>query len=829
MLLPVGSLDEKPGALGPGSVVAGHVLERELGRGGMGVVFLARHAETGAERAVKVVEVASDPELALRFLCEAEAMARADGHPNVVRVFSAGREGTRLHLVMERILGGDLGHLLAREGPPPVERAVEWTLGLCAAVAHHARGVLHRDLKPQNVLLDGDRPKLADFGLARLAGADALTRTGHFVGSPAYMAPEQASGGEPDERTDVYGLGGVLYALLCGRPPFGGGTANAVSELLGRRPDPPSSHRPGVPAALEAVCLRCLEKEPGARYARAVDLARDLERWRRGELAPRRAGLVAAGAAGLVGIAALGAGWAAWSAPVAAPLPSAEVAEVSSTDGERARDDYLRAVSGVLGPGAGGLQRRLEELARRLSPPELEALAPRKREALAEVARGASVELAARVAEHRKAGPLLDALAAVSQATPAVALPPALEELLDDALRARLVKLDWRKQSDVSQLVDFELRRARALDHRRRPPPELRDALERAFGARGGEFPLPWLRACLWADCDGLVSVGVLSPREALRAVPDGVLDDASAETPGSQALALVRLERALHRTERTSAGIQRVGLAAWRRTTADGELASSDPPTDLGPRWIYLARRLTMRVLFLRTCERLHDTPAEATAILERTIVLGREVMATCRPRIGEATVQLPVAAELREATECAASSLFRLGRVRECLAVWDEALATLTPLLGRPRTDSETAEQVREALRGATWQRVEADDPGAAAIARLALELARTPREERSAVVDLLRAHVDVSALRPHLAAVDAELLGDEERYRARIARVDDDDTGGKMLVLVAVQSALALGDRPLARTRAELAIGLYPDLEDELTPLLRQAEGR
>jgi serine/threonine protein kinase len=254
-------------------------LVRRLGAGGMGAVWLGHDDQLGVSRAIKVLPDSADLDLRLRFRREAEAMARVDDHPNVVRVHAAGEESGWAYLVMDLAPGGDLEARL-RAGPLPPDEVVRLGLALARALAHvHARGVLHRDLKPANVLFDeGGAPKLVDFGLARLSGRDRLTQSGALVGTPTHMAPEQALGLPVDVRTDVFGLGAVLYHALTGRAPVAEGPLTTVlSDVIERLPPRPGAVVPGVPPALEAVVMRALARAPEERFPTAEAFARALE------------------------------------------------------------------------------------------------------------------------------------------------------------------------------------------------------------------------------------------------------------------------------------------------------------------------------------------------------------------------------------------------------------------------------------------------------------------------------------------------------------------------------------------------------------------------
>jgi len=345
-----------PGAALPGADLGPYRLGERLGAGGMGAVYLAEHRATGHRCAVKLLPPASDPEAVLRFAREGEAMA-AVRHPNVATVHATGEADGRRFLVLEHLAGGDLARRL-RTGPLPVREAAAVVRDLAGGLAAvHARGVLHRDLKPANVLFDEQgTPKLVDFGLARLAAPRRLTATGEVFGTPAYMAPE-ATRGDPaavDERTDVYGLGAVLYEALTGRPPFTGKTPFAVLEQVhARAPAPAEALRPEVDAGLARLCRRALAKDPAARFPDAAALGRALDDWLAGRRPAGRRRLVAVAAGLGVGAAVLAAALALepGASPDATPAPSgAPPAAPAGDGGERRADPWTHRLPAPTGP-----------------------------------------------------------------------------------------------------------------------------------------------------------------------------------------------------------------------------------------------------------------------------------------------------------------------------------------------------------------------------------------------------------------------------------------------------------------------------------------------
>ena len=283
-----------------------YIILRELGRGAFGVVFLASDSVLGRKVALKVPRPLAlvTPEVRRRFVREAEAASRLD-HPHIVPVYDVGEEGPICYIASAYCEGPNLADWLRRRSAPvPFLQAARLVAILSAAVGHaHDRGILHRDLKPSNILLRpldpaaskydaacsdlGFVPRICDFGLAKLLDQDSHeTCSGVPIGSPSYMAPEQATGRLRDHgrATDVYALGVILYELLTGRPPLKGETDLETLRLVSEQdPPPPRGLREGIPRDLETICLKCLEKQPKARYESAAGLGEDLERFLAGK------------------------------------------------------------------------------------------------------------------------------------------------------------------------------------------------------------------------------------------------------------------------------------------------------------------------------------------------------------------------------------------------------------------------------------------------------------------------------------------------------------------------------------------------------------------
>jgi len=332
-----GACDVADGADMPAEL-GDYELVEEIGHGGQGLVYRARQKGLNRIVALKVIGIgrwATKAHLK-RFRLEAEAAASLD-HPCIVPIYEIGESHGSCYFSMKLVEGGQLDHVVKRE-PMPTRRAAELVAKLARTVHYaHQHGIVHRDIKPGNILLDTKgEPHLTDFGLARLAEAESdVTRTIDVLGTPSYMAPEQAKGDKAEITTtsDVYGLGAVLYHLLTGHPPFAGGTTyETVRLVLETEPRQPRLLNPKVDRDLSTICLKCLEKDPQRRYSSALALAEDLERWLAYEpIKARHAGILTRGSkwlwreplaaaliASLVALAALG-GWNLWKSELLRP------------------------------------------------------------------------------------------------------------------------------------------------------------------------------------------------------------------------------------------------------------------------------------------------------------------------------------------------------------------------------------------------------------------------------------------------------------------------------------------------------------------------------
>ena len=277
-------------------------LLEEVGRGGQGVVFRARQKSLHRIVALKVIGLGQWATKAhlKRFRLEAEAAASLD-HPCIVPIYEVGERDGQCYFSMKFVEGGQLDEVV-KQAPVSIRQAVELIAKVARTVHYaHEHGILHRDIKPGNILLDAKgEPHLTDFGLARLVESEStVTRTLEVLGTPSYMSPEQAAGNNAKvtSTTDVYGLGAVLYQLLASHPPFAGGTTyETIKLLLETEPRPPRLWNPKVDRDLSTICLKCLDKDPQRRYSSALALAEDLERWLRHEpIQARRTGVFGRG------------------------------------------------------------------------------------------------------------------------------------------------------------------------------------------------------------------------------------------------------------------------------------------------------------------------------------------------------------------------------------------------------------------------------------------------------------------------------------------------------------------------------------------------------
>jgi TolB-like protein len=341
-------------------------LLEQIGRGGQGVVFRARQKSLNRTVALKVISLgqwASKVHLK-RFRLEAEAAARLE-HPGIVPIHEVGERDGSCYFSMKFVEGGQLDEV-ARRKPMSIRQAVELVTKVARTVQYaHEHGILHRDIKPGNILLDAKgEPHLTDFGLARLVESESsVTQTLDVLGTPSYMAPEQAVGNNAavSNTTDVYGLGAVLYQLLTGHPPFAGGTTYETIKLLeDTEPRPPRLWNPKVDRDLSTICLKCLEKDPKRRYPSALALAEDLERWLKHEpIQARHTGVFARGkkwvqrnptsallAASLIALAAA-AGWIVWKSELIRQPLTTGIAVLPFENLSEQRENAAAFVDGV--------------------------------------------------------------------------------------------------------------------------------------------------------------------------------------------------------------------------------------------------------------------------------------------------------------------------------------------------------------------------------------------------------------------------------------------------------------------------------------------------
>ena len=328
-----------------------YTLESQLGEGGMAAVYLSRHPQFDRPVAIKILPptIGQDPSFRARFEREGRTIASLN-HPNIIRIYDIDEADGLFYMVMDLLPGGTLESRLRQGG---LDR--KWSTDVIVRMAEaleyaHSRGVIHRDIKPSNILLDADgQPVLADFGIARLVqgeGDGNLTAAGMVMGTPAYMAPEQLSGGQPDARSDIYALGVVLYQLLSGRAPFTGDTMAIVTAHLTKQPQALRELVADLPAALDAVVLQALAKQPEHRFKSAGVFAQAL----RSAATDLEPGLVrvASSARDLAASPAASPPAYGASLPSQAGSPAQSTAQITATTGQQVAR-YLPIVLGVLG------------------------------------------------------------------------------------------------------------------------------------------------------------------------------------------------------------------------------------------------------------------------------------------------------------------------------------------------------------------------------------------------------------------------------------------------------------------------------------------------
>lgn len=332
-------------------------IHRRLARGGMAQVYLARDRSLDRPVAIKelVPEFATDPSFVERFRREAQAAANL-AHPNIVGVYDWGTQDGTYFIVMEYVDGPSLSQVIRRDGPLHPRRAAELTSEVAGALGFaHSRGVVHRDVKPGNVLLTGSgQSKVTDFGIARALSSpeENLTQAGSVMGTATYFSPEQAQGLSVDPRSDLYSLGVVLYEMVTGRPPFTGDSPLAIAyKHVQDRPAPPSSVIGDLPRGIDAIIMKLLAKRPDDRYASAEELRVDLRRFLAGETTnAERALMAAAGAAGVAATGATG-----MAATAVQPSVAGVVPDEPEPEGRSRTGWFLAGMVVLLALVAGGL------------------------------------------------------------------------------------------------------------------------------------------------------------------------------------------------------------------------------------------------------------------------------------------------------------------------------------------------------------------------------------------------------------------------------------------------------------------------------------------